>query len=244
VLGEMSVLGEVTRAFAEAGVDLERWGLAWARAMPTVALVPAFGLRAMPTPARGVMGMVLALSIFPAVAPPSGPAAALPWVALAGVEIVRGLPIAIAAAVPLWAATMAGGTIDALRGANDAVQAPVIEGRTTTLGAPLSLLASFLFLAQGGPARVALALATRPPAAHPALAVAHDLSTGIGLAIAVAAPLLAASVVLEVAGALVARAASPAQVHAVYSPLRSLGVLCIFALVFDRLAGVLARAMP
>jgi len=239
----MSIVGEVSRAFAEAGVDLERWGLAWARAMPTVALVPAFGLRAMPTPARGVLGMVLALSIFPAMAPPSGPAASLPWIALAGIELVRGLPIAIAAAVPLWAATMAGGAVDALRGSNDAAQYPVIEGRATPLGVPLGLFASFVFLAQGGPSRVALALATQPPSAHPAVAIAHDLSSGIGLAVAVAAPLLAASVVLEVAGALIARAASPSQVHAIFSPLRSLGVLCIFALVFDRIVGFLAAAI-
>ena len=56
-------------------------------------------------------------------------------------------------------------------------------------------------------------------------------------------PLLAASVVIEVAAALVARAASPAQVHALLAPLRALGVLAVTAIAFERIATVLARAI-
>src|SRR5258706_596238 len=88
-----------------------------------------------------------------AIAPSS--IAAEPWPLLVLGEIVRGIPIALAAAIPLWAATMAGGVADALRGAQATVTAPTMEGRASPLGVPLSLLACALFLATGGPARIA-----------------------------------------------------------------------------------------
>jgi hypothetical protein len=59
----------------------------------------------------------------------------------------------------------------------------------------------------------------------------------------VGAPLLAAALVLEVAAALVARAAAPAQIHALLAPLRALGVLAVMAVVLDRIAAVIAIAV-
>jgi hypothetical protein len=41
----------------------------------------------------------------------------------------------------------------------------------------------------------------------------------------------------------VARAASPAQVHALIAPLRALGTLAITGIVLGRLASALARAI-
>jgi hypothetical protein len=41
---------------------------------------------------------------------------------------------------------------------------------------------------------------------------------------------------------LVARAASPAQVHALLAPLRALGLLAIVAVVLERLAALIATA--
>ncbi len=238
-----SLIEEVVRAFGAAGIDLARLGLAWARVAPTVAIVPAFGLRALPAGARVVFGITLALSVFPAI-PATGPVdASLPWSALVVLELVRGLPIAIAAAVPLWAATMAGGIVDGLRGSHDTVAAPVVEGRPSSVGVTMSLLASFLFLASGGPARVAATLARGDFPVHPLEAAARDLAGGIGLAVAVAGPLLAAAIVFEVAILLAARAASPAQLHALAGPVKTIGILAVFAVVMDRVAGVLAFSM-
>ncbi len=237
-----SLLGEVVRAFDATGVDLAALGLAWARATPTVVLVPAFGLRALPAPARGVMGLALAACIFPALAPLTRGGTA-PWAVLALGEIMRGVPLALAAAVPLWAATMAGGAIDALRGAQDVLSSPAVEGRPTSLGVPMSLLASTIFLSTGGPSRVVAALATRELPGHPLIAATHDIVAGISLAVAVAGPLVAAGLVLEVAAALVARAASPAQVHALLAPLRAVGLLAVLGIVLDRAMGGLAGAI-
>ena len=241
-MSEPSIIQEVARAFDAAGVDLSALGLAWARIAPVVAIVPAFGLRALPAPVRGVFGAALAASVFPAFVGLGPVASALPWPVLALQEILRGLPIAIAAAVPLWAATMSGGVVDALRGSQDAANYAPVEGRATPLGVPLSLLASAIFLSTGGPARVVLALAERPIAHQPVVAVAQNLVAGIGLAIAIGAPLLAAAVI-EITGALIARSASPAQVHMVIAPLRGLALLAIVALVIDRMAAFLAVAI-
>jgi hypothetical protein len=111
------------------------------------------------------------------------------------------------------------------------------------MGVAMSLLASAIFLATGGPARVVTALCVRPLDAHPVLAAADDLAGGITLAVALGGPLLAAAVVIEIAGALIARAAAPAQVHALIAPLRALGSLAIMGIVLERLAVALARAV-
>ncbi len=229
-----AVVAEIERG----GFDLREMGVAWARAAPVVALVPAFGLRALPGPVRALMGLVLAACIAPAVHA-EATADAWGWSMLAAVA--HGLPIAIAAAVPLWAATMAGGVIDAVRGSGDTVTMPPVEGRPTIIGVPMALLASTIFLSTGGPARVATALAA--PSVAPEVAwirASFDIASGIQIAVAVAAPVLAASVVVEVSLALIARAASPAQILALLAPLRSFAVLAIAALTFDRMVRVIA----
>ncbi len=236
-----SILSEVVRAFDASGVDLARLGLAWARAAPTVAIVPAFGLRALPAPARAVMGLALAAVIFPAL--PPAHVAASPWLLRAAEQALTGLPVAIAAAVPLWAATMAGGVADALRSAPDVIDVPTVEGRATPLGVPLSLLACAIFLATGGPAHGAVALAGAGAAHSPLLAAANDIVGGITLAVAIGGPLLAAAVVIEVAGALVARAATPAQIHLLLAPLRALALLAVMAVVLERVGAMLAIAI-
>jgi type III secretory pathway component EscT len=233
-------------AFSAAGLDLSRLGLAWARVSPTVAIVPAFGLRALPTGARAVIALALAAAIFPAVDAGFGAAhvdATGIWPVLALQQVLLGLPVALAAAVPLWAATMAGGVADALRNANQTLDMATVEEPATPLGVPLSLLASAIFLATGGPARVAMALALRPASAHPLLAASNDIAAGITVAVAIGGPLLAAAVVLEVAGALIARAASPAQIHLLLAPLRAIALLGVMAVVLERVSAVLAVAV-
>ncbi|HVH44603.1 MAG TPA: flagellar biosynthetic protein FliR [Labilithrix sp.] len=224
--------------------DLQGLGLAWARFAPTLAIVPAFGLKALPAPARAILGLALAAGIYPALVPLVVGHDGTPWFALALEQIVLGLPVALAAAIPLWAATMAGGLVDSLRGAQEGTGLAVVEGsKASPLAVLLSLLASVVFLSTGGPARVAEALATTTLKAHPLLEASHVLVAGIGLAVAIGAPLLAAAVVLEIAFALIARAASPSQVHALLAPMRALGLLAIMAIVLERIADLVALAV-
>jgi type III secretory pathway component EscT len=70
--------------------------------------------------------------------------------------------------------------------------------------------------------------------------VSQALAGSVELAFAIAAPLAVASVLLEAASALIARAASPAFIGPVLAPLKSVALLGILALVFERIAQLLA----
>jgi len=237
-----SVLQAVASAFGAAGIDLDALGHGWARALPIVIVVPAFGLRALPVSARAVLGLALAAAIAPGVGIAGGASGGRAAVGLLE-DATRGLSVAVAAAVPLWAATMAGGVIDALRGTPEQATVPVVEGRPTLLGAPLSILASAIFLAGGGAARAVAAIARPETAANPVLLAAHNLTAGIALAVALGAPVLVASLVVEVGAALFARSVLPTRANALIAPLRALAILVVVAVGIDRVAEGLALAM-
>jgi flagellar biosynthesis protein FliR len=233
-----SWLEALARLLEANGVELGAWGLAFARVLPVLVIVPAFGLRALSAPVRAAAALLLAALIVPAVRPTPAPMAA--WAPLLLLELARGALVAVAAAVPLWSATMAGGIIDALRGAQDQVELPTVESRPSPLGALFSLLAGAVFLWSGGPAHV-LGVLTAPPLDESGVVRAiANLAAGIGLATAIAAPLIAASLVLELAGALVARAASPAHLTALLAPVRSLALLALTAILLDRMLAFVA----
>lgn len=223
-------------AFLQAeGVDLGALGLAWARVAPAVALVPAFGLRATPVSFRVAAGLLLAASVAPALAS-SAPAG--PWAGSLVRALLSGIPLALGAALPLWIATTAGGVVDALRGSSEGTSLPVLEGRPGAFGALWGLLSCAGFLATGGPSRVALA-ALAPTAPSEGLRLVLGLVAGVGVAVAVAAPMLAAAVLLEVSVALVSRAATPASLAAVLGIGRGAALLLLSALFFERMATLL-----
>jgi hypothetical protein len=66
------------------------------------------------------------------------------------------------------------------------------------------------------------------------------LTHAIEVAVAVAAPLVGASIVLELANALIARAASPAFILPLLAPIRSVALLAVAALLLDRMLELLA----
>ncbi|MCU0659048.1 MAG: flagellar biosynthetic protein FliR [Polyangiaceae bacterium] len=219
--------------FHTEGVDLGRLGLAWARVAPAVALVPSFGLRGAPGSFRVAAGLLLAASIAPAL----GPAPAGPWAGSMARALLAGVPLAVGAALPVWIAVTAGGVVDALRGAQEGVTLPVLEGRQGALGALWGLLACLGFLASGGPARVALA-ALEPATADGVARAVAGLTAGVGVAVAIAAPMLGAAALVEVALALVTRAATPASLAAVLGLGRGAALLGLSALFFERMAGL------
>lgn len=213
--------------------EIGRWALAWARLTPLVLIVPAFGLRAAPGPMRVVLALSLALAVAPAVRPAL---AAGPWAFRLAAEFVRGLPMAITAAVALWIAVMAGGLIDNLRGSQEPSALPIVEPESTPTGALLTLLVAIAFLEGGGAAHAAATVARAENIASGGIQnLVVTLSSGIGLAVAVATPLVMVTIVVEVANALIARAASPAFLLPTLAPLRSLAVLGATALVLDRI---------
>jgi type III secretory pathway component EscT len=137
---------------------------------------------------------------------------------------------------------MAGGLTDNLRGARETQALPIVEAGISPLGALLQLLVALIFLEGGGAARVASALSETQTLSLGGLwQVALGLTHAIELALAVAAPLVAVAIVLELANALVARSATPAHVVALLAPLRSILILVAFGLLFEKMAGLLAR---
>jgi type III secretory pathway component EscT len=221
------------------GIDPGALGLAWARVSPTLVIVPAFGLRALPASGRAAMALLLAATVAPALTPP---AAGEFWAGSLLTEVLVGLPVAVGAAVPIWVATMTGGLLDVARGASgDGPALPVVEGKASPLGVLFSLLASVAFLASGGPARVALALAEAP--SHdpmgPFLRTVATLASAATIATAVAAPVLAAGLLLEVVIALAGRVATPLTIAPALSPLKGLAVLAVVALLAERMTALL-----
>src|SRR4051812_24255000 len=100
------LLQAVADAFEAGGIDLAAWALAWARVAPVVTLVPALGLRSLPPAVRAAAALVLSAVIVPALHPLAHGAAPFPLLVVT--EVARGLPVALSAAIPLWAATMVG----------------------------------------------------------------------------------------------------------------------------------------
>jgi flagellar biosynthesis protein FliR len=235
---ELSPVLEALRALF--GADLAPWLRAWARVMPVLIVVPAFGAAAVPAAARAGLGVALAAAIAPSLEP--SPESALPL----GLSLLReaalGAPVAFGAAILVYTAVMAGGAVDDLRGARETTSLPVFEGQSSPHGALLGLLVIVAFLEFGGGARVVSALTRLETPASAWSAVAIRLSASIEVALAAAAPLAVAAIVLSVAEGLIARAAVPAHVTALLSPLRGVALLALFALLLERIVEVFALA--
>jgi flagellar biosynthesis protein FliR len=192
------LFGAVQTALAVTQEELGRWTIAWARFVPTITLVPAFGLRALPAAARVVLGLALSAAVAPAVRPTLR---AGPWELQMLAELMSGLPVALSAAVALWTATMAGGVIDDLRASRQMSALPNVESGATP-------------------------------------SIALELAAGIELAVAVATPIVICAIVVEVAGALIARAATPAAIERLLAPIRSVVLLAVLALLLDRMVAL------
>jgi flagellar biosynthetic protein FliR len=230
------LFGAVQTALAVTQEELGRWTIAWARFVPTITLVPAFGLRALPAAARVVLGLALSAAVAPAVRPTLR---AGPWELQMLAELMSGLPVALSAAVALWTATMAGGVIDDLRASRQMSALPNVESGATPSGALFAMLAALAFLQSGGAARVASSLShVDSDPRHPLMSIALELAAGIELAVAVATPIVICAIVVEVAGALIARAATPAAIERLLAPIRSVVLLAVLALLLDRMVAL------
>ncbi len=242
----LSLVDALGAVFAASGVDPRAWALGLARTAPAVVLVPAFGLSAVPAQTRLALGLALGLCVAPGLAGRAASAGSLPLQMLS--EAFAGLPVALLAALAIYVAGMAGGLVDDLRGGRESVTLPALPEALPPVSVLFALLASIAFLETGGAARVAGALGSPLLAARFSWpAVVSAFSASVGLAFAIAAPMAVAAVVLETGSALIARAAMPAFIGPVLAPLKSVALLGVAALVFERVAELLtllAAAAP
>jgi type III secretory pathway component EscT len=232
-------LTELVSAALVRADDLERLARGWARAAPLVALVPAFGLKALPAPARGTLGVVFGLAVMSQMPALSAVEKQTPWALVLGLEVLSGIPLAIATAVPLWAATSAGGLIGSLYAERDALDVQVVPFRTGPTGVLFSLLSSFLFLASGGAARCAAALGSTTLSGNVLATSAARIAAGIALSVHMAAPILVSAVFLDTFGALLSRAATPAHIQTAVTPLKTLGLLAVLGVLFERISALM-----
>jgi type III secretory pathway component EscT len=230
-----SWLSVLLAEFARSGVDAGAWLLGAARLVPSVLLIPAFGLRALPWMARVLFAFVLAGSISPALSPLVVGDDGWLWRLLG--EVLKGLPIAVSSAATLWAATMAGNLIDELGGGSVTAEAfATSDSAAGPFGILLSLAAAVGFLEVGGPVRLASALSEPVALTHQSLQqVVTSLVGGVQIAVLLGAPLLVLTIFVLVFHGLISRATNAALWSSLLGPLRALLLLGAVALLLDRL---------
>lgn len=237
-------------ALGEMGLDLQSLALAWARLLPTLVFVPAFGAKVLPRASITVLGLGLGIVMAPSLAvslqgEPIGSGAEFVLLLLA--QVAAGLPLALSSAALLWAAMMAGGLIDDLRGSQASGPA-IFNEASTPIGTLFGLFVALAFLQLGGADHVLSGLVSLPPRGsglgpEVLLPVVGRLVSALGVALALATPILTAVIVWEVAAALIARAATPAHVQSVVAPLRAMVLLSVLALSIDGMFGFLQDAI-
>ncbi|RMH39248.1 MAG: type III secretion protein [Deltaproteobacteria bacterium] len=216
-----------------------------ARVVPIFTFAPTFGGRLLPGVVRVAVSLAFAALLVPAVGQP----AVATWGQLPGAvaiavlfakEIAVGVALAFVVSLPFVAVDVAGRLADVARGASQAqVLVPQTGERTTPLGDFGLQLAIALFFLLGGHLLVLDALAASyeavPIAGLPAAsgwwgiarvsidASAHMFAVAIGLA----APVLAATFLADLALGLVNRVAPQVQVYFVGMPAKA--VLGVFA---------------
>lgn len=229
-------MDELLGLLTSLGIDAPRVLHGWARVMPVLVIVPAFGLSALPAAARGVLALCLAWICAPSAAVMGNQAAFS-----IAMEIVLGTSVALVASVPLWTATMVGSVADQWRGANDAQTLPFEVGGAS-LGALATLLAAWVFFSSGAPSEIVRALTFGAPLEGTA-DLARALSNAPRIAVGIALPMIATGCVIDIAGGFMARSAPMAPFTTLVSALKSTAVVFSFAIVLPRMFELIARAV-
>jgi type III secretion protein SpaR/YscT/HrcT len=228
-----------------------------ARVVPVFTIAPFFGGRLVPATVRVAIAVTFVALVFPAVTAgaPGSPLAALGplgFGALLVKEVVLGALLGWLAAMPFWAAEAAGRLVDTARGAaNQELYVPQLGTPSSPLGDLSLQLAVVVFFAVDGHLLFLRALAASYEAL-PVLAAPPGLTSGaIGAlalaatshlvlaALGLAAPVLAALLLADLALGLVNRVSPHVQVYFLGMPAKAvLGVL-VFLLALSGLATAL-----
>lgn len=235
-----------------------------ARSVPIVLLVPGFGGRALPLSLRVAIGLLLASFSLPhltsgAVATALRAPGLAAWILLAAREGLVGVTVGLVVSFFFRAAEAAGGLIDVLRGASFAeVIAPDSGTRSSPTGALYLLLATVVFLELGGIGRLAVALARSyealPLAGGPA-APAAGLESQLQLvvtasarllesAVGLAAPVIVALLLADVALGVVGRVTPALPVYFAAMPLKGILSIGVVLLGLSALDAALVAGWP
>jgi type III secretory pathway component EscT len=232
-----------------------------ARVTPVIWLCAPLGGPRLPAAVRVGFAILLAAVASPLLLAATGAAAladasALRLGLLVAREVVVGLCLGLVASAAFRAAEIAGRLGDTLRGANIAeVLVPTAEERTSPLGALYLLAATVVFLRIGGVPRLLEGLLGSyqalpiggalgaAPARRAALVVAAASARLIASGLALAAPVVVAVWLTDLALGLVARAAPQVPVYFLGLPLKGLLTIGIVLVGLGALASALAGDM-
>ena len=217
-------------------MDAIWWGiLLGGRILPIVFLVPVFGGKRLPMPAKVSLCVTLAISVMPCVDSGHPAPGGLFFFGLLIKEIAVGVVLALAASCMFEGMRMGGRLVDDFRGASQtSAQLPHSDQRTSPLGDLHLLLAILVFFAAGGPGIFLRALMTSfervPVHAMPGIEVtsqagrmllaltADAIHLGVSIAVPAAVALLMADTVLGFMN----RTAPQIQVFFLGMPVRNL----------------------
>jgi len=232
--------------------------LGGARVLPVIWMVAPLGGPRLPATIRVGFALLLALVAAPALVATAGAGAladlsVLHFMLLLARELVVGLCLALVASAAFRAAEIAGRLGDTLRGANVAeILVPTAEERASPLGVLYLLLATIVFLQIGGVPRLVEALLSsyqtlpvggglgEPAARRGALVVLAASAKLIASGVALAAPVVVALWLTDLALGLVARAAPSVPVYFLGLPLKGLLAIGVVLLGLAALQGALA----
>jgi flagellar biosynthesis protein FliR len=228
-----------------------------ARATPIVWMVAPLGGPRLPTPVRAGLALLLAALASPALIASAGAAAlaqasAVELALAFAREVLVGLCLGFVASAAFRAAEIAGRLGDTLRGANIAeILVPTAEERSSPLGVLYLLITTIIFLQIGGVPRLCDALLDSyrvlpvgggldAGAAHRAAAVVTVASARlIASGVALAAPVIVALWLTDLALGLVARAAPQVPVYFIGLPLKGLLAIGLVLLCLGTLQAAL-----
>jgi flagellar biosynthesis protein FliR len=214
------------------------FGLMLVRIAAMFATAPVLGSRVIPVRVRVGLGVVLALSALPMVADgaPPMPESTVAFALLAGKELLVGLVIGLVAQMLFAAVQLAGSFIDV--GAGFAIATtidPVNNTNLTVLGRAYNMIATAAFLAIGGHLFLMQAIVASfsliPPWTMPRIPVFVEgvllrSDEMFVIAMQIAAPLMAALLITDVALGIMSRAAPQMNVFIVGLPVK-IGVALI-----------------
>jgi type III secretion protein SpaR/YscT/HrcT len=228
-----------------------------ARILPVFVLAPLFGGRVVPATAKLAVSLAFAALVYPAVeagTPDLGPLGPVLLVALFLKEILLGATIAYLVSLPFWAAEAAGRLVDTARGASfSEVLVPQLGTRTSPLADFSMQLVVVLFFSTGLHLVFLRALGasfeTVPvwgfSAAEPGLlALAVSTTTRLfWVALGLAAPVLAALFLTDLALGFVSRVAPQIQIFFIGMPAKAVLGVTVFLLALSSLAFVLSAEL-
>ncbi|GAC1593713.1 MAG: hypothetical protein NVS3B20_18570 [Polyangiales bacterium] len=222
--------------------------------LPTVAIVPVLAMQGSSPQLKLLVALALSIPIAPSFPLPVGfnpEGPPLAWfIAIfphLAHDLLRGIPLAIMIATPLWVATHIGSIADVLRGTLDPVMSKPASAQDAhgPLSVLTSLLAASVWLGSGGAVRALILLKASSPTEAPAVATwalaARTLSDGLRLSVALSSGVLVASITFEVAVAAIGRVSAPISPQPLAMLARPLVAIVALALSIE---GALALLGP